>query len=121
MCIARLKIVNHTHCYINPTDSGSNVISTDSSHAVISAVVSSIAVFILSSTLFFIIGFVSGRFSKREKSSFTDHTSEDGTSQRQSPQQSVVYEDIVVPQQQAKDLEMKENVAYGPLTLTSDC
>ena len=74
-----------------------------------------VTVFIASSILFFIIGFVSGRFSKREKSSSNVHTSEDGTIQPPSPQQSVVYEDIIAPRQHDKDLEMKENVAYGPL------
>ena len=73
--------------------------------------------------LFFTIGFVSGRFSKREKSSsnYDVHTSDDGTIQPQSPQQSVVYEDIIPPTQHDKDLELKENVAYGPLKSVTDC
>ena len=76
---------------------------------------SSVTVFIASSILFFTIGFVSGRFSKREKSSSNAHTSEDGTIQTQSPQQSVVYENIIAQRQHDKDLELKDNVAYGPL------
>ena len=62
-----------------------------------------------------LVGFFSGRFSKREKSSSNVHTSEDGTIPPPSPQQSVVYENITAPRQRDKDLELKENVAYGPL------
>ena len=91
------------------------IISPTITMIVIIAVVSSVTVFILSSILFFIIGFVSGRFSKREKSSSNVHTSEDRTIPTPSPQQSVVYEDIIAPRQHDKDLEMKENVAYGPI------
>ena len=71
----------------------------------------------MSLILLLLVGFFCCRFSKREKSSSNVHTSEDGTITTPSPQQSVVYEDIILLRQHDKDLELKENVAYGPLKL----
>ena len=83
---------------------------------IITAVVSSIIVFILSSSLFFIIGCVCGWFVHKHKSKGSDKNI---TSQA-AP--FPVYEDLQstsTPEHQEKAaFELKENVAYGPIQST---
>ena len=77
-----------------------------------------LTVFILSSISFFIIGFVSGWFSRRRRR----ERSHDEAIPSPSSRQSVLYEDIDLMQtaDDNRNLEMKENVAYGPLKSTAD-
>ena len=76
---------------------------------VISTIVSSVIVFILSSTLFFIIGCVCGWFGHKSKAKKSD---KDITSQA-----TPVYEDLkpstFMAQDQEKAFELEENVTYG--------
>lgn len=70
------------------------------------AIVSSITVFVVSSILFLVIGFVWGHcFSQKQKElpkeTLTTHT------------QSTLLGEDVQPNSMDKDLELKENVAYG--------
>ena len=77
---------------------------------------SSVAVFTVASNLFFIVGFLCGHFcQKKRKSSTTATTVPPGGSaggQTQTPYYDTVH---VVLQPGEPDLELKENVAYGPL------
>ena len=85
-------------------------------NAIITAVASSVIVFILSSSLFFIIGCVCGWFGHKHKSKGSDKNI---TSQA-APFS--VYEDLQstsTPEDQQKaTFELKENVAYGPIQST---
>ena len=79
------------------------------------AVISSIIVFIVSSTLFFLIGCASGWFCHKYKTS---------RSNKSSHSQAVpVYEDLQpstsIPGDREKaTFELKENIAYGPIQST---
>ena len=85
-------------------------------NVIITAVVSSIIVFILSSSLFFIIGCVCGWFGHMHKTK----GSEKNTTFQAAP--FPVYEDLQstsMPEDQEKAaVELKENVAYGPIQST---
>ena len=81
-------------------------------NAVTSTVVSSVIVFILSSTLFFFIGCFCGWFGHKHKTK--------GSDKNITSQAAPVYEDMqlstFVPHDQEKAaFELKENVAYGPI------
>ena len=71
------------------------------------AVASSVTVFVLASTLFFIVGFLCGHFCRKEKK-IAETVSSSG--QAHAP-----YYDDVVLRQHEQELELKENVAYGPV------
>jgi hypothetical protein len=80
------------------------------------AVASSVTVFTVASISFFIVGFLCGHFcQKKRKSSIaageTIPTAGSG-GQIRTP-----YYDDVVLQQRESDLELKENVAYGPISV----
>ena len=83
---------------------------------IIIAVVSSIIVFILSSTLFFLIGCVCDWFDHKRWSKGSDKN----TTSQAAP--FPVYEDLQstsTPEDQEKaTFELKENVAYGPIQST---
>ena len=101
--------------------------NTISLNTTIIAVVSLITMLFLASMLFFIVGFFCGRLTVRRKkmpsSSEQTMRPDESVHSAQSPQHSALYEDIVTqPKQQEKleregDLELKQNVAYGPLKL----
>ena len=80
-------------------------------NAVTSTVVSSVIVFILSSTLFFFIGCVCGWVGHKHKTK--------GSDKNITSQAAPVYEDLqpstFTPQDQERAFELKENVAYGPI------
>ena len=82
-------------------------------NAVTSTVVSSLIVFILSSTLFFFIGCVCGWFGHKHKTKGSE--SDKNITSQAAP----VYEDLqpstFTPQDQERAFELKENVAYGPI------
>ena len=87
------------------------------------AVASSVTVFTVASILFFVVGFLCGHFcQKKRKSSTTAATSssEIAPPMTTDGQTQIPYYDDVVLQQPTRpsetDLELKENVAYGPLT-----
>ena len=79
------------------------------------AVASSVT-FVAGSSIFFIIGFLCGHFCRKEK-----HNSQTSTGSRTASQSdqgnipSTPYYDDVVIQQSDQELELKENVAYGPI------
>ena len=70
------------------------------------AVASSVTAFIVGSILFFIIGFLCGHFCRWEKK-VTGAVTE--SEKIHAP----YYDDVVLKQEQ--QLELKENVAYGPI------
>ena len=65
---------------------------------------SSMTAFIVASTLFFIVGFLCGHFCQKERKNA------EIVSQTRTPN----YDDAVL-QQHEQELELKENVAYGPV------
>ena len=67
------------------------------------AVASSVTTFVMASILFFIAGFLYGNFYQKKRSI------------RPSGQTRIPYYDDVVLQQREQELELKENVAYGPV------
>ena len=67
---------------------------------------SSVTVFIVTSILFFIIGFLCGLFCRRERK-----TAENKVNKKQIP-----YYDDVMLKQHEQELELKENIAYGPIS-----
>jgi hypothetical protein len=82
---------------------------------IIPAVISSIIVFIFSSTLFFLIGCACGWIGHKYKIKRSD---------KSPPSQAApVYEDLQPPMSTAQDrekatFELKENIAYGPIQST---
>ena len=80
------------------------------------AVASSVTVFTVASILFFIIGFLCGHFCQKKRKSSTraaaGETVPPGGSGGQT--QTPYYDDVVI-QQSDQELELKENVAYGPI------
>ena len=70
------------------------------------AVASSVTVFIVTSILFFIIGFLSGHFCQRETRKTADHE----VITKETP----VCDDIELKQQE-HELELKKNEAYAPV------
>ena len=71
------------------------------------AVASSVTVFVVTSLLFFIIGFLSGHFCRKKRTT-ADHK----VAKKQIP-----YYDDVVLKQPDQELELKENVAYSPVCI----
>ena len=100
-------------------------LSTSLSHnAVVVAVASSVTVFILSSVLFFIVGYVCGYFGQKHKQSTASKETSDEIVCPQQSQPTPVYEDVLPKSMQDQkrefhDFELKKNVAYGP-ALSSD-
>ena len=82
------------------------------------AVASSVTVFIVASILFFTLGFLCGHFYQKKGKPSTaggDHVPS-GTGVATGGQQTwSTYYDNVVLHQQEQELELKENVAYGPV------
>ena len=70
-------------------------------------VASSVTVFVVTSILFFIIGFLSRLFYQRERKT-ADHK----VAKKQIP-----YHDDVVLKQHEQELDLKKNVAYGPVCI----
>ena len=77
----------------------------------VAAISSSVSVFVVSSVLFFIVGFLCGHFAyvcgKREPLSETVSPPEE----KPTP----LYDDVI-PRQQEQELELNTNVAYGHCT-----
>ena len=71
--------------------------------------VSSVTVFTVASITFFIIGFLCGNFCQKKKPAI-ETVPPSGSGQTQIP-----YYDDVVLQQPEQELEIDENVAYGPV------
>ena len=77
------------------------------------AVASSVAVFVMTSILFFIIGFLSGcLFCKERKTAGMTSPTE----QPQIP----YYDDVVLKQGEEQALELKENIAYAQPVLSQN-
>ena len=76
-------------------------------------------VFILTSILFFTIGFFCGRFSQKHKQSPIG-ISESVAMHSQPRNPTVLYEDVLPSsmEYQEQDLELKQNMAYGPVRST---
>ena len=77
------------------------------------AIISSVTVFVVSSVLFFILGFVCGQLYKKQKHSVETVPpldSPDPMATTLTP----LYEDIQ-PKRNEEELELKTNVAYGPV------
>ena len=79
------------------------------------AVVSSIAVFIFTSLLFFILGFLSSYFTLKFRASSTIATYEQPQRDGQTQDQSL-YE--AIPAVEHQDVELKENAAYSAVHLS---
>ena len=79
------------------------------------AVASSVTVFTVASILFFIVGFLCRHFcQKKRKSSTTAAAVPPGGSGGHTQTETPYYDDVVI-QQSHQELELKENVAYGPI------
>ena len=73
--------------------------------------------------MIFFVGFFCGRLRRKKVPSSSEQTvrPDENVHSAQSPQHIILYEDIVsLPKQREKlegegDLELKQNVAYGPL------
>ena len=87
-----------------PTDSSFDGLSLDAKIAV----GSSIVIFVFSSVLFFVIGFVFGQFCQKRKQTTESLPPCEATT-------TPLYEDISLPQDSNQKIELKTNVAYGPL------
>ena len=72
------------------------------------AVVSSVTVFVVASILFYIAGFLSGHFRICQR-----RNKPETVSQFKKTQGTPYYDDVVLKQHE-QELELKENVAYGP-------
>ena len=70
------------------------------------AVASSMTIFVVASILFFIIGFLCGHFCRKERKTVE-------TVPREETHSAPYYDDVVLKQEE--ELELKENVAYGPV------
>jgi hypothetical protein len=83
------------------------------------AVASSVTVFTVASILFFIVGFLCGHFcqKKRKSSTAAGETVTPAGSEGSAGLTQTPYYDDVVLQQREPDLELKENVAYGPISI----
>ena len=99
---------------------------TSSSPTIIS-VLSSLSSFVFGSLLFFTVGYVCAycvHSARREKASSTGQLQDEAatTAHVQSTQDNVLYEDVQLPKQlqQEENLELKDNIAYGPLKSTVD-
>ena len=90
---------------------------TSSSSTIIS-VVSSLSTFVFGSLLFFTVGYLCAycvHSARREKASSTGQLDDGAAAHVQSTQDNVLYEDVQLPKQEEEELELKDNVAYGPL------
>ena len=91
--------------------------------AVVAAVASSVTVFILSSVLFFIVGYACGYFGQWHKQSTTSRETSDDIVCPGEPQPAPVYEEILagkpMPEDCERDFELKENIAYDPVQTTT--
>ena len=97
------------------------------SSSTIISVVSSLSSFVFGSLLFFTVGYLCAycvHSARREKASSTGQLQDDEaatTAHVQSTQDNVLYEDVQLPKQEEEEnLELKDNVAYGPLKSTVD-
>ena len=95
--------------------------ATSLSHdAVIAAVASSVTVLILSSVIFFSVGYVCGHFCRQHKQSTASKQTSYEIVHPQQSQPTPVYEDVLPKSKQEDqeqdfhDFELKKNVAYGP-------
>ena len=83
------------------------------------AVASSVTVFAVASILFFVVGFLCGHFCQKKRKSSTraaaGETVPPGGSGGHT--QTPCYDDVVI-QLSDQELELKENVAYGPIKST---
>ena len=70
------------------------------------AVASSVTVFVVTSILFFIIGFLSRHLCHKERKTA-------GTASPIEQPQIPYYDDVVLKQQEEQELELKDNVAYA--------
>ena len=83
------------------------------------AVASSVTVFSVASILFFIVGFLCGHFcQKKRKSGTTAAAGETVPPGGSGGQTQTPYYDDVMIQQSDQELQLKENVAYGPIRST---
>ena len=73
------------------------------------AVTSSVATFAVGSLVFFAVGFLCGRLYQRHK-----HLAEPTHGPPLAKNMTPVYDDIILKQHE-QELELKENIAYGPL------
>ena len=76
------------------------------------AVASSIIVFVVTSILFFTVGFLTGCFCHNKKKKEEKISPPE---QMQTP----YYDDVVLQQHEEQGLELRENVAYAPVCMCS--
>ena len=63
--------------------------------------------FAVTSILFFVVGFLSRHFICQNKKTVVDHE----IVKKQTP----VYDDVVLKGESERELQLKENIAYGPV------
>jgi hypothetical protein len=80
------------------------------------AVASSVTVFTVASISFFIVGFLCGHFCQKKRKSSTAAGATAPPAGSEGQAQTPYYDDVVL-QQREPDLELKENVAYGPINV----
>ena len=102
-----LRIFVHTDVDLYITERSSTIRSNSLSQDGKIAVASSVTVFVVASILFYIAGFLSGHFRICRRRNKTETVS-----QSEKTQGTPYYDDVVLKQEQ--ELELKENVAYGP-------
>jgi hypothetical protein len=80
--------------------------------------VASTLTFIAGSSIFFIVGFLCGHFCRKERKN--TQTSTDPRTASRCDQENIsstpIYDDVVLKQRE-QELELKENVAYGPIAM----
>ena len=76
------------------------------------AVSSTVVAFLVISCLIFVVGFVCGHYFGRKSKQSSRETPDNPTGNQQAP----LYEDVLLSavKHQEYDVELKENVAYGP-------
>ena len=78
-------------------------------------VISALASFVTGSAIFFIVGCVCGRCSEKQMCKSSTKSSSSENDQDETSQDNTLYEDILCKQEDEQQLELKQNVAYGPL------
>ena len=74
--------------------------------------VSSVITFAITSVVFFTFGYLCGRYRQKQEQTRPPPAKR--------PTPDPVYEDVLPTQNTEQDLELKENIAYGPVANISD-
>ena len=98
---------------VNPGNS-SALLVLDLNFTTLAAVVSSVAVLLLSSIFFYFVGFICGRRCQKQAKSVGIKNTHNQQQSEEQPTLVPVYEELQSTSDQVKAFELNENVAYGP-------